>query len=79
MTRRAETKVQDFLNYLPVLCYDGYSMQQLKATELLDIASFGTASTMLARRWQSARLIDITNVTLEKLLGAQDVLDALED
>lgn len=77
-TRRAETKVQDFLNYLPVLCYDGYSMQQLKATELLDIASFGTASTMLARRWQSARLIDITNVTLEKLLGAQDVLDALE-
>lgn len=77
-TRRAETKVQDFLGFLPVLCYDGYSMQQLKAVELLDIATFGTASTMLAKRWQSARLIDVTNVTLEKLSNAPDVIEALE-
>ena len=76
--RRAESKVQDFLNFLPVLCYDGYSMQQLKAVELLDIATFGTASTMLAKRWQSARLVDVTNITLEKLLNAPDVLEALE-
>ena len=77
-SRRAETKVADFLGFLPVLCYDGYSMQQLKAVELLDIATFGTASTMLAKRWQSARLIDVTNITLEKLLNAPDVLEALE-
>jgi hypothetical protein len=77
--RKAEQRVQDFLNFLPVLCYDGISMQSLNAIELLDIAVTGVASTMLAKRWQSAQLIDVGNMTLERLLNAPDVLKALEN
>ncbi len=78
-TRKAEQRVQEFLNFLPVLCYDGSSMQSLNAIELLDIAVTGVASTMLAKRWQSAQLIDVGNITLERLLNAPDVLKALEN
>lgn len=77
--RKAEQRVQEFLNFLPVLCYDGSSMQSLNAIELLDIAVTGVASTMLAKRWQSAQLIDVGNITLERLLNAPDVLKALEN
>jgi hypothetical protein len=77
-TRNAEQRVQEFLNFLPVLCYDGSSMKQLNAVELLDIAVTGVASSMLAKRWQSAQLIDIGNITLERLLNSPDVLKALE-
>lgn len=78
-TRSAEQRVQEFLNFLPVLCYDGSSMQALNAVELLDIAVTGVASTMLAKRWQSSQLIDIGNITLERLLNAPEVLKALEN
>jgi len=76
--RKAEQRVQEFLNFLPVLCYDGSSMQSLNAIELLDIAVTGVASTMLANRWKSAQLIDIGNITLERLLNSPDILAALE-
>lgn len=78
-SRKAEQRVQEFLNFLPVLCYDGSSMQSLNAIELLDIAVTGVASTMLAKRWQSAQLIDVGNITLERLLNAPDILKALEN
>jgi hypothetical protein len=77
-TRKAEQRVQEFLNFLPVLCYDGSSMQSLNAIELLDIAVTGVASTMLAKRWQSAQLIDVGNITLQRLLDSPDILKALE-
>jgi hypothetical protein len=77
-SRKAEQRVQEFLNFLPVLCYDGSSMQSLNAVELLDIAVTGVASTMLAKRWQSAQLIDVGNITLERLLNSPDVLASLE-
>lgn len=77
-SRTPEQRVQEFLNFLPVLCYDGSSMQVLSAIELLDIAITGVASTMLAKRWQSAQLIDISNSTLEKLLNSPEVLASLE-
>ncbi len=76
--RTPEQRVQEFLNFLPVLCYDGSSMQVLNAIELLDIAVTGVASTMLAKRWQSSQLIDISNSTLEKVLNSPDILASLE-
>jgi hypothetical protein len=76
--RRPEERLDEFIKFLPVLCYDGISMQRLKSTEILDISTYGTASTMLARKWQSARLIDTTTVVLEKILNNEDVLQALE-
>lgn len=77
-TERAEKRLGDFLNFMPVLCYDGSSMQELDATELLDISITGVASTMLAKRWQSEGLIDVSTMTLERLYNAPDVIEALE-
>ena len=75
----AEAKVSEFIHFLPVLCYDGYSMKMLDAGELLDIVAAGTASTMLAKRWQSAQMVNVDNITLERLLNNPDVLAALEN
>lgn len=77
-SERAEKRLGDFLNFMPVLCYDGSSMQELDATELLDISITGVASTMLAKRWQSEGLIDVSTMTLERLYNAPDVIEALE-
>ena len=75
----AEAKVTEFIRFLPVLCYDGYTMQPLNAAELLDIVAAGTASTMLAKRWQSAQMVNVDNITLERLLNNPEVLAALEN
>jgi hypothetical protein len=71
-------KVQEFLNYLPVLCFDGYVMQELKATTLLNWITHGTASTMLARKWQDSRLVDVGNAALSRLLEHPDLVLRLE-
>lgn len=73
-----EHRVQEFLNFLPVLCFDGTAMQELKAGELLDYAAAGVTSTMLARRWQSAQLVDISTFALERLLNSPDLIEALQ-
>lgn len=78
--REREEQVSEFLNFLPVLCYDGYSMQQLDAGPLLDFAVSGTSASMLARRWESTRLIDVSSATLKRLLeDAPDLVDRLSN
>ena len=73
-----EKKVTEFLNFLPVLCYDGSSMKELNAQELLDIAITGVASSMLAKRWQSAQMVNVGDFVLEKLLNNPQLMEALE-
>ena len=76
--RRPEERLEEFIHFLPILCYDGHQMQRLNANEILDISTYGTASTMLARRWQSARLVDTTTAVLEKILNNPELMAALE-
>jgi hypothetical protein len=72
-----EKKVADFIHFLPILCYDGSSMKAVDATEVLDIAMSGTAATMLARRWESALLVNVDNETLERLMNNEKAMEAL--
>ncbi len=72
-----EKKVAEFISFLPVLAYDGSSMKQINAQDVLDIALAGTSATLLARRWESALLVNVDNDTLNKLLNNKDALDAL--
>lgn len=72
-----EKKVADFISFLPVLAYDGSTMKQINAQDILDIAMAGTSATLLARRWESALLVNVDNETLSRLLGNKDALDAL--
>ena len=72
-----EKKVADFIKFLPILAYDGSSMKQIDATGILDMAMSGTSTTLLARRWESALLVNVDNDTLRRLMGNRQALDAL--
>ncbi|MDR1296811.1 MAG: GIY-YIG nuclease family protein [Deltaproteobacteria bacterium] len=72
-----EKKVEEFINFLPVIAYDGSSMKQISASEVLDIAVAGTSATLLARRWESALLVNVDNATLERLLHNDAAMLAL--
>ena len=72
-----EKKVDEFIKFLPVLAYDGSSMKQVSAQDILDITLAGTSATLLARRWQSALLVNVDNTTLKRLMGSEDAMDAL--
>lgn len=69
--------MKEFISFLPVLAYDGSAMKQVEASEILDMAMAGTSATLLARRWESALLVNVDNVTLQRLLASREAMDAL--
>ena len=72
-----EKKVAEFIHFLPVLAYDGSSMKQVDAAGILDMAMSGTTATLLARRWESALLVNVDNNTLERLMKNEEAMQAL--
>lgn len=72
-----EKKVGEFIRFLPVLAYDGSTMAEINAADVLNMALSGTTATLLAKRWESALLVNVDNLTLERLMNNQDALDAL--
>lgn len=72
-----EKKVEEFISFLPVLAYDGSSMKEIDAAGILDMAMSGTTATLLARRWESALLVNVDNGTLKRLMNSKQALDAL--
>ncbi len=72
-----EKKVEEFISFLPVLAYDGSSMKQIDAAGILDMAMSGTTATLLARRWESALLVNVDNDTLRRLMADKKAMDAL--
>ena len=71
-----EEKVSEFINFLSVLAYDGSAMRPVSATDILDIAIAGTPATLLARRWESAPLVNVENDTLRRIMGNEDAMRA---
>ncbi|MBV6464399.1 MAG: hypothetical protein OKBPIBMD_01871 [Chlorobi bacterium] len=72
-----EKNVQEFINFLPILAFDGSSMKQIDAAGILDIAMSGTTATLLARRWESALLVNVDNNTLQRLMNNEEAMKAL--
>lgn len=72
-----EKKVGEFIKFLPVLAYDGSAMRQVDAEAILDIAMAGTSATLLAKRWESALLVNVDNETLSRLLANPEAMAAL--
>ena len=72
-----EKKVSEFINFLPVIAYDGSSMRQISAADVLDIAMSGTSATLLAKRWESALLVNVDNDTLSRLMANDEAMSAL--
>lgn len=72
-----EKAVQDLVAFLPVLAFDGANMTQVDAGGILDIAMAGTSATLLARKWESAMLVNVDNETLRRLLANSEAMDAI--
>ncbi|ANL28671.1 GIY-YIG nuclease domain-containing protein [Rhizobium phaseoli] len=73
-----ENAVRELVSFLPVLAYDGANMTQIDAGGILDIAMAGTSATLLARKWESALLVNVDNATLARVLNDPDAMAAVE-
>jgi len=72
-----EDKVEEFIKFMPILAYDGSTMKEISAAGILDIAMSGTSATLLARRWESALLVNVDNNTLERLMQNEKAMQSL--
>ena len=72
-----ERAVADLVNFLPVLAYNGAVMKPVDAGEILDIAMSGTSATLLARKWESAMLVNVDNGTLRRVLDSEEAMNAV--
>lgn len=75
--KNATQKVDEFIGFLPILQFDGSSMQIVNATEILDFVDNGTSATLLARRWNSATLVNVDNLTLSRILNNKAAMEAI--
>jgi len=73
-----EKAVEGLVSFLPVLAYDGSHMTQIDAGGILDIAMAGTSATLLARKWESALLVNVDNDTLRRILDNPEAMAAVE-
>ena len=76
--RDDERAIEEFMEFLPVLSFDGYSMSHLQASDVLDYLTRGISSSMLARRWNSPELLTLDLKAMEALLANEKLLESLE-
>ncbi|WP_447925912.1 GIY-YIG nuclease family protein [Georgenia muralis] len=72
-----EDAVKELVSFLPVLAYDGSHMTQVDAGGILDIAMAGTSATLLARKWESALLVNVDNDTLKRIMADPKAMAAI--
>lgn len=73
-----ENAVKELVSFLPVLAYDGANMTQIDAGGILEIAMAGTSGTLLARKWESALLVNVDNDTLRRVFDSPEAMAAVE-
>lgn len=73
-----EDAVRELVSFLPVLAYNGAVMEQLDVGGVLDFAMAGTSATLLARKWESAILVNVDNETLRRILNNPEAMAAVE-
>jgi hypothetical protein len=76
-TSNPEEAVKELVSFLPVLAYDGSHMTQVDAGGILDIAMAGTSATLLARKWESALLVNVDNDTLKRIMSDPKAMAAI--
>jgi len=72
-----EKAVADLVGFLPVLAYDGSNMYEVNAGQILDWAMAGTSATLLARKWESALLVNVDNDTLRRIMDNEQAMAAI--
>ena len=72
-----EEKVEEFIRFLPVLCFDGSSMKRINAEEVIDFGMIGTSGSQLAKKFESARLVQVDDITLTRLMKETSALETI--
>ncbi len=74
-----EQRIGELIGFLPILSYNGSTMRQLNAEEILDEVTTGTSATLLAKRWESVLLVNVDDATLSRLMNDPQLLEALRN
>lgn len=73
-----EAAVDEFMEFLPVLAFDGSRMNRISAGDVIDYLTKGISSSMLARRWNSTELVVLDIKAMEVILADEKLLESLE-
>jgi hypothetical protein len=73
----AET-IHELIEHLPIFRFYGGSMDPVDVNAVMDWGTSRVGAAMLAKRWGSDRLIDLSESVLKKLLGQEQLLAQLE-
>ena len=78
-TKTAPSEViGELIEYLPIFAFDGGRMDPVDVNTVMDWGTAGAGAAMLAKRWGSPRLVDLSEDVLTKLLADSDLLERLE-
>ena len=73
-----EAALAEFMEFLPVLAFDGSTMSKVSAGDVIDYLTKGISSSMLARRWNSPELITLDLKAMEAILEDDELVKSLE-
>ena len=73
-----DKKAQEFMNFLPVLAFDGAGMHEMDAASVLEYVITGTSAVLLAKKWQSPLLVNVNAQTLGRLRDDGDAMEAVK-
>jgi hypothetical protein len=73
-----EAALAEFMEFLPVLAFDGSTMRTVSAGDVIDYLTTGISSSMLARRWNSPELITLDLKAMEAILADDKLVESLE-
>ena len=70
--------IEELIRFLPIFAFDGGRMEAVDVNAVMDWGTAGAGATMLAKRWGSPRLVDLSEEVLRKLLANTDLVDRLQ-
>lgn len=70
--------IAELIEFLPIFAFDGGRMDPVDVNAVMDWGTAGAGAAMLAKRWGSPRLIDLSESVLNKLLADSDLVGRLE-
>lgn len=70
--------IEELIEFLPIFAFDGGRMDPVDANAVMDWGTAGAGAAMLAKRWGSPRLIDLSEAVLTKLLADSDLVERLQ-
>jgi hypothetical protein len=74
----ASDVIGELIEHLPIFAFDGGRIDEVDVNTVMDWGTAGAGAAMLAKRWGSPRLIDLSEGVLQALLADSDLVNRLE-